>query len=84
MAWRADLLVLALGGGVATWARPAGPCRSGPAPARSVRTVDQDSVSATLAVAAPAARVFAVLADPATTLRSTVPAGFGKLSTGRR
>jgi hypothetical protein len=30
-----------------------------------VRTVDQENVSATLAVAAPAARVFAVLADPA-------------------
>jgi hypothetical protein len=33
---------------------------------RSVHTVDQENVSATLTVAAPAARVFAVLADPAT------------------
>jgi hypothetical protein len=32
---------------------------------RSVDTVDQENVSATLTVAAPAARVFAVLADPA-------------------
>lgn len=31
---------------------------------RSVRTVDQKNVSATLTVAVPAARVFAVLADP--------------------
>jgi uncharacterized protein YndB with AHSA1/START domain len=33
---------------------------------RSVDTVDQENVSATLTVAVPAARVFAVLADPAT------------------
>jgi uncharacterized protein YndB with AHSA1/START domain len=33
---------------------------------RSVNTVDQESVSATLTVAVPAARVFALLADPAT------------------
>ena len=33
---------------------------------RSVYTVDQDNVSATLTVAGPAARVFAVLADPTT------------------
>jgi hypothetical protein len=33
---------------------------------RSVQAVDQEKVSATLIVAAPAARVFAVLADPAT------------------
>jgi hypothetical protein len=33
---------------------------------RSVHTVDQENVSATLAVAAPAVRVFAVLADPTT------------------
>jgi len=32
---------------------------------RSVYTVDQDNVSATLTVAVPAARVYAVLADPA-------------------
>ena len=32
---------------------------------RSVRTVDQENVSATLTVAVPAARVFAVLANPA-------------------
>jgi hypothetical protein len=33
---------------------------------RSVHTVDQENVSATLTVAVPAARVFAVLADPTT------------------
>ena len=33
---------------------------------RSVYTVDQENVSATLTVAVPAARVFAVLADPTT------------------
>jgi hypothetical protein len=33
---------------------------------RSVHTVDQENVSAALTVAVPAARVFAVLADPAT------------------
>ena len=33
---------------------------------RNVHTVDQENVSATLTVAVPAARVFAVLADPAT------------------
>jgi uncharacterized protein YndB with AHSA1/START domain len=33
---------------------------------RSVNTVDQENVSATLTVAVPAARVFAVLADPTT------------------
>ncbi|GES19185.1 hypothetical protein Aple_020810 [Acrocarpospora pleiomorpha] len=33
---------------------------------RSVHTVDQENVNATLTVAAPAARVFAVLADPTT------------------
>jgi hypothetical protein len=32
---------------------------------RSVHTVDQENVSATLTVAVPAARVFGVLADPA-------------------
>jgi hypothetical protein len=32
----------------------------------SVHTVDQENVSATLTFAVPAARVFAVLADPAT------------------
>jgi hypothetical protein len=32
---------------------------------RSVHTVDQENISATLTVAVPAARVFAVLADPA-------------------
>jgi Polyketide cyclase / dehydrase and lipid transport len=32
---------------------------------RSVRTVDQENVSATVAIAVPAGRVFAVLADPA-------------------
>jgi hypothetical protein len=31
---------------------------------RSVRTVDQENVTATLTVGVPAARVFAVLADP--------------------
>ena len=51
---------------------------------RSVHTVAVDDVSATLTVAVPAARVFAVLADPTTHLRSTAPAGFRKLSTGRR
>jgi hypothetical protein len=34
------------------------------APAPPRRTVDQENVDATLTVAAPAARVFAVLADP--------------------
>jgi hypothetical protein len=33
---------------------------------RSVHTVDQENVSATLTVAVPAARVFALLADPTT------------------
>lgn len=33
---------------------------------RSVCTVDQENVSATLTIAVPAARVFAVLADPTT------------------
>jgi len=33
---------------------------------RSVHTVDQENVSATLTVTVPAARVFAVLADPTT------------------
>src|SRR6185437_791738 len=33
---------------------------------RSVNTVDQENVSATLTIAVPAARVFAVLADPMT------------------
>jgi len=37
---------------------------------RSVNTVDQENVSATLTVAVPAARVFAVLADP--TIHSAV------------
>jgi hypothetical protein len=43
--------------------------------------MDQENVSATLAVAVPAARVFAVLADPAPMLRSMAPAGFRKLPT---
>ena len=53
---------------------------------RSVHTVAEDNVSATLTVAVPAARVFAVLADPdrRPILRSTAPAGSRKLSTGRR
>ena len=51
---------------------------------RSVNTVDQDNVSATLTVAAPADRVFAVLADPTTMPRSTAPAGSKNPPTGRR
>jgi uncharacterized protein YndB with AHSA1/START domain len=46
--------------------------------------MDQENVSATLTVAVPAARVFAVLADPVTMLRSTARAGFRNLPTGRR
>jgi hypothetical protein len=58
---------------------------------RSVHTVDQENVSATLTVPLPAARVFAVLADP--TAHSAIDGrgrvidngagGFKKLSTGR-
>ncbi|MET7621760.1 hypothetical protein [Streptomyces sp. NPDC005408] len=46
--------------------------------------MDQENVSATLTVAVPAARVFAVLADPTTHSAIDAPAGFRNLSTGRR
>ena len=46
--------------------------------------MDQENVSATLTVAVPAARVFAVLADRRPILRSMAPARFRNLPTGRR
>ncbi len=44
----------------------------------------QDKLSASLTVAVPAATVFGVLTDPASTSRSTAPAGSRSRSTGRR
>ena len=51
---------------------------------RSVHTVAEENVRATLTVAVPAARVFAVLADPTTHSAIDGTAGFRKLPTGRR
>jgi uncharacterized protein YndB with AHSA1/START domain len=45
---------------------PSAPAEARNIQARSVTTVDEENVSATLTVAVPAARVFAVLADPTT------------------
>src|SRR5215471_7021453 len=45
---------------------PSGPAGARDETTRSVHTVDQENVSATLTVAVPAARVFAVLTDPTT------------------
>lgn len=47
-------------------------------------TLVEDAMSATLTIARPAAEVFAALADPTTTPRSTAPAGSGTPATGRR
>lgn len=51
---------------------------------RSVNTVDQDNVSATLTVAAPADRVFAVLADPTTHAAIDGTGWVQEPATGRR
>ena len=50
----------------------------------SVHTVAEENVSATLTVAVPAARVFAVLADPTTHSAIDGTGWVRKLSTGRR